>query len=123
MWRQQPVERFRGGTDCHGRKDTTDRTDAGTERGGSAFSGASRLASAEGARATSAAQTPAGTDRKTKARAGRVEPATRGVGTRPHRNDGQTHAFAGGARARSLRRAKTARAVARHAREFRATFG
>src|ERR1017187_1225272 len=120
MWRQR-----RGGwnvaADCHGRKDSTDRADAGTQRGGIAFSRTSRFASAEGAGAIGPAQAPAGANRKAKARAGRAEPPPGGTGTRPRGYDRQAHAIARRSRARGLRRAKETRTVARDAGKLRAT--
>src|SRR5436190_21189861 len=56
---------------CHARKNSTDRTNAGAERGRNANWRASRLASAKGAGATAPAQTPAGTDRSEERRVGK----------------------------------------------------
>ena len=108
---------------CHGRKNSTDRTDAGVERGRRGFAGASRFASAKGAGAIASAQAPAGTDRKTKARTGRAEPAPGRTRARSRRDDGQTDALARDFGTRSLRFAKEARANSRDAGEFRTASG
>src|SRR5437763_3223789 len=80
--------------ECHGRTNPTDRTNAGIERGRGDVARASRYASAEGAGTTPATETPGRADRKTKARAGRTEPAPGGTRTRARRNDRQAFAFA-----------------------------
>src|SRR3954469_3014197 len=96
--------------ECHGRTNSTDRTNAGTKRRGCDVAGASRFPSAEGAGAIAPIEAAGGTDRETKTRAGRAEPAPGRIGTGPRRNDGQAVALARDPGARRIRLAKEARA-------------
>src|SRR5438067_13094128 len=96
--------------ECHGRTNPTDRTNVGAKRRRSDVTRASRFASAKGAGTAPATETAGGTERETKARTGRAEPAPGRAGARARGNDGQafTHARDPGAGMRRFAQAARA---------------
>src|ERR1700704_1124792 len=105
-------------TDCHGRTNPTDRTNAGAERRRNHVARAPRFPGAKGAGATCPTEAAAGADRKTKTRAGGAEPAPGGTRARPGGNDGQAFPFPRHPRAGRIRLPEEARDDSRDAREF-----
>ena len=82
-------------------------TNAGIKRGRMSHPRAARIRQVQKAQEQLLQLQPAtGTDRKTKTRAGRAEPAPGRTGTWPGRDDRQANALAGGVGARSLRDAE-----------------
>src|SRR5437763_3854087 len=110
--------RARRPTDCHGRTNPTDRTNAGAERGRNDVARVARFPGAKGAGAIGPTQAAAGADRKTKARAGRAEPAPGRTRARPRGNDGQALALPRHRRTRRIRLTEAARDDWSNARKF-----
>src|ERR1700730_103388 len=109
-------------TDCHGRTNTTDRTNAGAERRRNHVARATRFPGAKGAGTTCPTEAATGADRKTKTRTGRAEPAPGRTRARPGGNDGQAFAFSRHPRTRRLRLPEEARDDSRDARKLHAAF-
>src|ERR1700681_887500 len=96
-------------SDCHGRTNTTDRTNAGTKRRRGDVTRASRFPSPKSAGAAHALEAAVGANREAETRVGRAEPTPGRTGTRARRDDRQAFALARDPGTRRIRFAKKTR--------------